>query len=111
MLLFSQLASEQEATSSTPKPKMSERPVQPTAIGRATATSAPTPPKPKFVRTLRRIRNYLAEQLGEPELSIKSVEWWVESKRIRTYKFGNQLTAKTDELDEDVTRPRERDAA
>jgi hypothetical protein len=42
--------------------------------------------------------------LDEPELSVKTVECWVFTKKIRTYRFGNtQVTAKSDELVEDLT--------
>jgi hypothetical protein len=74
------------------------------------AITAAPPKVPRVFRTLRRIRDHLAERLGEPDLSMKSVEWWAESGRIRTHRFGNQITARENELDEDLVQPHERGA-
>jgi hypothetical protein len=45
---------------------------------------------------------FLRVHLGEPNLSEAAVRGWILHKKIRAYRFGNQLTAKTAELVEDL---------
>jgi hypothetical protein len=54
------------------------------------------------LRGVPRIRDYLAKRLDEPDLTESKVYAWIAARKLRAYKFGAQLTAKTCELDEDV---------
>jgi hypothetical protein len=54
------------------------------------------------LRGVPRIVEYLRVRLNEPDLTESKVRGWIAYKKIRTYQFGSQYTAKTTELDEDV---------
>jgi hypothetical protein len=41
--------------------------------------------------------------LNEPELTEATVRAWIIRKKIRAYRFGHQLTARAEELAEDLT--------
>jgi hypothetical protein len=55
-----------------------------------------------ILRGVPRIVEYLRVRLNEPDLTESKVRGWIAYKKIRTYRFGSQHTAKTTELDEDV---------
>ena len=63
---------------------------------------AETTPQGDVLRGVPRIVEYLRVLLDEPSLTESKVRGWIAYKKIRTYRFGSQYTARTNELDEDV---------
>jgi hypothetical protein len=72
-----------------------------------TTTERRAPPlDPRFkgvtFRGVPRITQFLRVHLDEPELTEATVRGWISHKKIRAYRFGAQLTAKAEELVEDL---------
>jgi hypothetical protein len=64
---------------------------------------ADTTPPGVVLRGVPRIVEYLRTLLNEPDLTESKVRGWIAYRKIRTYRFGAQYTAKTTELEEDLT--------
>jgi hypothetical protein len=54
------------------------------------------------LRGVPKMVTFLREHLDEPDLTEATVRGWIAYKKIRAYRFGAQLTAKPEELLEDL---------
>ena len=54
-------------------------------------------------RGVPRATKFLRIHLDEPALTEATVRGWIVHRKIRAYRFGNQLTFKAEELVEDLT--------
>ena len=56
----------------------------------------------QVIRGVTRATQFAREYYGEPDLSEKAMAHWIATGKVRSRRFGGQVTFKTDEMVQDL---------